>query len=85
MIVKASASATSRRLLMSHSLFVGVGSRPPRDDLTKARPPSRRWQFRTVQHATSVWRRVSTRRGSSRWYAIAPVVVTLRASPTSHA
>ena len=54
MIVKASASATSRRLLMSHLLFVGVGSRPPRDDfLTKARPPSRRWQFRTVQHATS--------------------------------
>ena len=86
MIVKASASATSRRLLMSQSLCVGVGSRPPRDDfLTKARPPSRRWQFRTVQHATSVWRRVSTRRGSSRWYAIAPVVVTLRASPTSHA
>ena len=41
MIVKASASATSRRLLMSHLLFVGVGSRPPRDDfLTKARSPS---------------------------------------------
>ena len=84
MIVKASASTTSRRPHVSS--ICGLGSRPPRDDfLTKARPPSRRWQFRTVQHATSVWRRVSTRRGSSRWYAIAPVVVTLRASPTSHA